>query len=279
VVAAASQETAVNSQEQPLDAFKQLPQENVDHRVAIETHSFSLAGQGSSESEEKNTAYSVNEVLTHKSISTTLNAFGKPNKKLTKAERAAQVMEQERQERLRHIGQELRQARLQRSLTLRQLHSRTLVPLHQIEALETGRVEELPEDVYLRGFIRRIGHALSLDGIALAASLPNPDPVKSVVPSWYHSNSAKAFLPGGYNLTPVHLYFGYAALVAGAVGGLACMSQKSSAGEPIELDPTLSHPPSVSPSNRDAEPVGKPGLQSTKAGVKAGSDIAPPEAF
>ena len=285
VIAAASQETVAVNPEQPSDEPRPLVREDADLEVAVETHSLPLRHQYRVKSEESETtktaaSYSASGVPSSKQISTTTPAaFSKPNKKLTKAERAAQVAEQQRQELLRHIGQELRQVRLKRALTLRQLYTRTLVPLHQIEALETGRLEELPEDVYLRGFIRRIGYALGLDGIAVAASLPAPDPVKSVVPSWYHANSAGGFFPGGFHLSPVHLYFGYAALVAGAVGGLGCMSQQSSARESIEFNPAPVSPPSVSPSARSPEPAGKPGLQSTKAGMKAGPDIAPPEAF
>lgn len=269
---------AVTSEETATDNVEVL--DDPSSRVALEAHSSPLVNENNRESNAKLHApsFSVSEAPPPMRTSTP-PAFTKPTKKLTKAERAAQVAEQERQELLRHIGQELRQARLNKSLTLRQLHSRTLVPLHQIEALETGRVEELPEDIYLRGFIRRIGYALGLDGVAIAASLPAPDPAKSVVPSWYRSNSGGGLSAVGFHLSPVHLYLGYAALVAGAVGGLACISQQSTAKEPAELNPEPSPPPSVSPAKRSAAPTAKPGLQSSRVGVKAGPDIAPPEAF
>ena len=199
--------------------------------------------------------------------------FPKPTKKLSKAELAAQMAAQEREERLRQIGQELRQARHARSLTMRQLHNLTLVPPHHIQALEIGRLDQLPEDIYVRGFIRRMGEALGLDGAAMAASLPAPDPVKTVVPSWYRPTSASVF-----QLSTLHLYVGYAALVAGAVGGLAVTSNQSQSSATVDPLPDVPSNPSVSESQQIAKPA-KPGLKLGKKGVAVGNDIAPPEAI
>lgn len=203
----------------------------------------------------------------------------KPTQKLTKAQLAAQTAKQEREDLLRKVGQELRQAREARSLSVLQLHRQTLVPLHQIEALEAGRIDELPEDVYIRGFIRRIGHALGLNGISMADSLPEPDPVKSVVPSWYHSVSVP-----GLQVNNIHLYLGYTALIAGAVGGLSWMSSNASTPRvSAEPKPVPSSKTAVSPKAEKKEATKKPGIKSspTKTGVKAkaGADIAPPESL
>ncbi|MBD1810135.1 helix-turn-helix domain-containing protein [Microcoleus sp. FACHB-SPT15] len=197
----------------------------------------------------------------------------KSAKKTSKAELAAQAIAQQREEFLRQVGQELRQARQARSLSVQQLHTQTLVPLHHIESLETGRIDQLPEDVYVRGFIRRIGCALGLNGVAIADSIPQPDPVKSVVPSWYESPA----IPG-VQLNSVHLYLGYTALIAGAVGGLGLMSKQAISGTSVEVEPATPSQASVSPKADRAEATSKPGLKASKNGVKAGVDIAPPEA-
>jgi len=218
----------------------------------------------------------TNSVETTKPPSLVIRAIGetKPLKKLTKAQMAAQMAAKEREEVLRQLGQELRQARQTRSLSVRQLHNQTLVPEHHIEALEIGRLDQLPEDVYIRGFIRRVGQALGLDGMAMAASLPAPDPVKSVVPSWYNSASVPEF-----HLNSVHLYLGYTALIAGAVGGLSWMSNQSTTGTSAEPKPAPSSQASVSPKVDQSKSTTKPGLKSSKTGGKAGPDIAPPEAL
>lgn len=179
----------------------------------------------------------------------------KPPKKLSKAEMAAQKAAREREDLLRQVGRELRQAREERSLSISQLHRQTLVPAHQIEALEAGRIEELPEDVYVRGFIRRIANALGLNGLAIAASVPEPDPVKSVVPSWYHATGTPL---AGFQLTSVHLYLGYTALIAGAVGGLSWMSRQVAPGTSVKTEPTPASQTSMSPKATREATTSKP---------------------
>ena len=194
----------------------------------------------------------------------------KRTKKPGKAE-FAQMAIQERVERLRSLGQELQQARYGQGLSLHQLHERSFVPLHHIEALETGRVELLPEDVYVRGFIRRLSNVLGLDGARMNASLPAPDLAKAVLPSWCLSKSA-----AGFHLSPMHLYLGYTALVAGAVGGLALLSQQSTLSR-------FSHPNLAKPSQPLGATAGQgpeamiPGIKSSHAGVMFRASIAPPE--
>lgn len=178
----------------------------------------------------------------------------------------------ERKERLLEIGQQIRQARQARFLSLQQLHSQTLVPLPHLEALENGCLEKLPEDIFVRGFIRRLGDALGLDGAALVASIPEPDPIKSVIPSWQRPVSES-----GFQLRTSHLYVGYAALVAGAVSGLSLMSGQTTPGVNAEPDPNLISPVSVAQSLQCEELNKTPGIKANQKGIAVGSDIAPPE--
>ncbi|NJN91702.1 MAG: hypothetical protein HC878_15955 [Leptolyngbyaceae cyanobacterium SL_5_14] len=169
---------------------------------------------------------------------------------------------------VRQIGQELRHARQAKSLSLNQLHSLTWIPIHQLKALEDGQVEQLPEDVYVRGFIRRVGDVLELDGASMAATLPTPDSAKTVVPSWQISTETAPCL------RPVHLYVGYAALMAGAVGGLAWMAQ-----QPF---PDGAFNPEADSSQELAQTGQQrldviPGVRASGAGAIAGTDLAPPE--
>lgn len=171
---------------------------------------------------------------------------------------------------VRQIGQELRHARQAKSLSLNQLHSLTWIPIHQLKALEDGQVEQLPEDVYVRGFIRRVGDALELDGATMAEALPAPDTAKTVLPSWQISNDETAPC-----LRPVHLYFGYAALMAGAVGGLAWMAQ-----QPFPdgaFNPESASSQEVAQNGRDQRLDVVPGVRASGAGAIAGTDLAPPE--
>ncbi|NEO51937.1 MAG: hypothetical protein F6K54_01830 [Okeania sp. SIO3B5] len=194
----------------------------------------------------------------------------KRQKKLTKAEKAA-LLVQERNTYLQQLGEKLQKARKMRCLSMKQIHKQTFVPLHYLEAIEKGKTDELPEDVYLRGFIFRIGNALGFDGVALAEALPTSDPLQSLIPSW--SNSNKDI---GLGIGPIHLYIGYTALMAGAVGGLNWISQQPSPGANLTPD-KLETPDSVAHSDKHLETTQTPGLKSTKGSVVVGSDLAPPE--
>src|SRR4028119_2328067 len=168
--------------------------------------------------------------------------FPKKPKKLTKEEEAAKAVQQ-REECLRELGRELRKGRQIRSLSLQQLHSQTLVPLHHIEAIENGEIEKLPQDIYVRGFIRRLGDALGLDGSAMANALPKP--AESPIPSMYLSVSDSESAEG-FQMRPMHLYIGYTALMAGAVGGLGWLSQQPLMPGP----PAATHTPGAPPAPR-----------------------------
>lgn len=198
----------------------------------------------------------------------------KKKKKLSKAEQAALEKASKRKELLEQIGQELRKARIDRCLSLKQVHAQTLVPVNHLDALEKGNIEKLPEDIYVRGFIYRLGNALGLDGASMAATLPVPDPLQGMIPSWSPLESNSVF---GLELHPLHLYLGYTALMAGAVGGLAAVTQHSSPG--AHLMPELSDgaTEAIAQSNREIEVKATPGLEFSKTGIVVSSDMAPPE--
>jgi cytoskeleton protein RodZ len=139
----------------------------------------------------------------------------------TEAQARSHAAPANREEALLQLGQKIKQTREAKGLTLEQLHRQTYVPLHHIKALELGQLEKLPEDVFIRGFVRQLGNALGMNGVALAAVLPSPESGQQAVPNWRQ----KATLKAGLQLSPVHLYVGYAALMAGAVGGLTWITQ------------------------------------------------------
>jgi len=189
-----------------------------------------------------------------------------------KAQQLAIAAAQARAERLVEIGRILQQARATKRISLRQLHSVTLVPTHQITALETGELEHLPEDVYIRGFIRRLGNALGLNGAELAASLPKDDPNRGVVPSWYRPVKDR-----GLYLQPSHLYLGYAAVMVGAMGGLAWVTQQTT--PEAVAQPAVPTAASLLSQAEQAAPVTHaPGIQANGK-VAVGSEIAAPEAL
>ncbi|MCT7990182.1 helix-turn-helix domain-containing protein [Laspinema olomoucense] len=141
---------------------------------------------------------------------------------------------------LRQLGQELEQRRQQQGLTREELYNLTHVPQHQIQALETGLIEKLPQDIYVRGFVRRLGDALGLDGSVLADSLPERNPIQTVARS---TNPSKFVF--SLSLSPIHLYLVYGILLVGAILGLSFQKAHNASMSPS--NPALSYPVDVNP--------------------------------
>ena len=83
---------------------------------------------------------------------------------------------------LEEIGTYLRQQREQRSLSLDEISQATFVSLSVLEALESGATDNLPEMVYVRGFIRRYCDQLGLENKILLDMLAKatPPPAESL---------------------------------------------------------------------------------------------------
>lgn len=69
---------------------------------------------------------------------------------------------------LEKIGQKLKQARETQGMSVRNIYERTKIPLNHLNAIETGAIDDLPEPVYVAGFIRRYADFVGLDGQSLS---------------------------------------------------------------------------------------------------------------
>lgn len=86
-------------------------------------------------------------------------------------------------EQLKEISQKLLQVRQEKSIRIEEVAAKTHIRLAFLQALEAGQFEELPEPVYIQGFIRRYADVLGLDGTALA----NTFTVNNIIP--LHTNN------------------------------------------------------------------------------------------
>jgi cytoskeletal protein RodZ len=89
---------------------------------------------------------------------------------------------------LEQIGQQLKMARDAMGLSLGQISERTKIPLNHLEALDTGRTDDLPEPVYVSGFIKRYAECVGLDAQDLS------DQYRKAVDGTENSNGRFAFL-------------------------------------------------------------------------------------
>lgn len=78
------------------------------------------------------------------------------------------------------FGGYLRTLREQKSLSLGEVSERLKLPVRQIEALETGNYEELPEPVFVRGFVRSYASFLDADEEQLNNYLAHFSPPTSI---------------------------------------------------------------------------------------------------
>ncbi len=192
-----------------------------------------------------------------------------------KTELKQQIIDNPRLESLCQIGQQLKQARESKGMSLTQLHIYTHIQIPALEAIENGNLDVLPEDIFLRGFIRMMGNAVGLNGTNLAASLIAPDQVQSILPSFYQPK--KTLEAKAWDLSNVHLYAGYTALIAGAVGGLSLISQQIGSEKVMKTNTVLPTSSSFSQSNSKMNTILKPGIKSSQNNGIIQADISPPE--
>src|SRR5919199_1110208 len=124
-------------------------------------------------------------------------------------------------ERLKEIGAYLRQLRQEQSISLEEVSAKTYIPMRLLKALEEGQLDQLPEPVFIQGFIRRYADVLNLDGAALAKTFPlNLLPTRTESSSEDFTKFLSSVLP---NYLPYILYF---FLVATAARGLFYLLNK-----------------------------------------------------
>ncbi len=127
--------------------------------------------------------------------------------------------QQEQVEKLEELGSRLRQFRTAQSIPLEEVAAQTRIQTRLLNAIEEGRLDQLPEPVYIKGFIKRFAEALGLNGAEFASAFPTGSGIQFVKPPWRHLPAAQ--------LRPVHLYLLYVFLVLGSVNGLSFLVSRS----------------------------------------------------
>ncbi|AFY40904.1 RodZ family helix-turn-helix domain-containing protein [Nostoc sp. PCC 7107] len=82
------------------------------------------------------------------------------------------LLQENQKEQLQEISNTLRQVRQEKSIQLEEVALKTNIRLACLKALDAGKFDELPEPVYIQGFIRRYADVIGLDGVALAKTFP-----------------------------------------------------------------------------------------------------------
>ncbi len=135
---------------------------------------------------------------------------------------------------LKTVGSKLAHAREQRELSLEEFAVKTHIPARLLQSIEMGDLNQLPEPVYIQSFIRQYANAIGLNGVQLASEFPVEPVVRSPRKVWLSRPKLQ--------LTPMHLYAGYALLILGAVQGLSVVLNQSARQFPILPNATQTSP-------------------------------------
>ena len=158
--------------------------------------------------------------------------------------------DQEQIQKLTEIGSHLRNLRAKKGLSLEEIATKTMVQQRFLDAIEKGEIEQLPEPLYIRGFIRRFAEALGIEGTPLSESFP-------LGSAQIGASNAKFSSGGNTPLRPWHLYAIYLAAVLGAVALLyALFKPAESPSGNLSSRPS----PVVASSNPSKKAVAKPPL-------------------
>ncbi|NJN29765.1 MAG: helix-turn-helix domain-containing protein [Synechococcales cyanobacterium RM1_1_8] len=138
------------------------------------------------------------------------------NQRATNSLSLSEVQKQQ----LKEIGAYLCQCRQAQGISLADAAARTHMRESLLRAIETGAIDQLPEPVYIQGFIRRFAQALGLDADQVTEAFPLGKPDQSKLPLWRH------YFPSA-QLRPIHLYAAYLLIIATSVHSLSWMLTRS----------------------------------------------------
>lgn len=128
-------------------------------------------------------------------------------------------LRQEQLESLTQVGDYLRQIREHYALSLDEIAARTMIQARLLRAIEEGKLEKLPEPIYIQGFIKLYADALGLDGNQFADAFPTERQMHIAQSSWKDSPAAQ--------LRPLHLYLAYVVLIMASVSLLSHIVNRS----------------------------------------------------
>ncbi|MBD3881438.1 helix-turn-helix domain-containing protein [Phormidium tenue FACHB-886] len=155
------------------------------------------------------------------------------------------LTQQEQIQRLMQIGAYLRQVREDHALSLEEVAARTLIQPRLLRAIESGEMHQLPEPVYIQGFIKRYADSLGLDGSDCAEAFPTEKAMR--VPAqatWTASPAAQ--------LRPLHLYVAYIALIVASVSLLSHIVERSATAPSSSASPQAATVPAQPAQNTSA---------------------------
>lgn len=125
------------------------------------------------------------------------------------------LLEQNEDQKLAQLGKQLRLKRQEQSLSLENVAEATRIQQRMLQAIEEGDLDELPEPIYIQGFIKQYADKLGLNGTELSNSFVISDRRLKIKPVWQKLPATQ--------LRPIHLYLIYIFVIVCAVNALSQM--------------------------------------------------------
>lgn len=122
-------------------------------------------------------------------------------------EQNEQALREKQLAKLAEIGTLLREKRLAREITLEEVAVHTMIRVQMLEAIEAGKLERLPEPIYIQGLLLRYANFLGCDGRAIAQDFPVSQKKFAFKQFWFNFFLLD-YLPR-IQFRPLHLYLVY----------------------------------------------------------------------
>ncbi len=108
---------------------------------------------------------------------------------------------------LEQIGGQLRLLRVQKQLSIEEISARTQIQPRLVQAIEEGHIEMLPEQVYVKGMVKRYANSVGLNGSELSQQVPIWAPEAATFePSTKLQLTGFTYAP---RIHPLYAYLGY----------------------------------------------------------------------
>lgn len=129
---------------------------------------------------------------------------------------AMPALAKQQTQKLIEVGEQLRQKRQQQALSLTAIASKTLIREHLLEAIEQGKLAQLPEPIYIHALIKQYTNVLGLE---------SEEVLNSFTPSALHTladvQPARKIILATVHLRPIHLYLLHALVITCSVSLLS----------------------------------------------------------
>jgi cytoskeletal protein RodZ len=154
------------------------------------------------------------------------------SEELISLEKEQAQMREKQLAKLAEIGSLLREKRLEQSVTIEEVAVHTMIRAQMIHEIESGKLERLPEPIYIQGLLLRYAKFLGFDGRAIALDFPVSQKRFVLKKLWFDLFD---YLPR-IKFRPLHLYVVY---LVGIILSVQTLSSQldSSASQMADQEP------------------------------------------